>query len=414
MQTFVKRTHIAIALIAMTTILVVIALWKKPISWKDHYNHDSKDPYGTSALYAILKDKPITFLEENPSNCLPIHDSLANYLFIGNQWNNNEYGIRHIQQFVANGNRAFIFTPELPYQLIPKKIRNACPSDSLNLDAFGFAYANLNLVHPNLKLPKPTKYQMRIENDIVTAQWHYVPDNIVCKDATAVEVLGLISDYHPNFIRVNYGKGFLFFHTTPLVFSNYHLLRPETHAYVEGILSHVGTGPIYWDLYSKYPPENAIAPQKQRQTFNRDHPLRYIVSQPPLAWAWYTIVTMAILFVTLYAKRTQRIIPVLEPRTNTSLEFVSAIGRLYFIQHNHKKLSLQKIKLFQLFIRERYGLYPGAPDFEQKLSDKSGLHPDTITQLISTQQRIEEANFVSETLLVDLHRLTEQFYKQAK
>ena len=55
-------------------------------------------------------------------------------------------------------------------------------------------------------------------------------------------------------------------------------------------------------------------------------------------------------------KRKQRIIPVLERNENTSFKFISTIGRLYFLQNDHKKLCQQKMKLFYAYIRDRYNI----------------------------------------------------------
>ena len=120
--------------------------------------------------------------------------------------------------------------------------------------------------------------------------------------------------------------------------------------YVERVLSHIDKGPILWDITL----ESSESPGRNRGFSNS--PLKYILSQPPLAWGWYILLGMAVLYLIFRAKRRQRVIPVLEKNENTSLEFINTIGRLYFIQNNHRQLALEKMKLFLGFIREHYHL----------------------------------------------------------
>ena len=81
---------------------------------------------------------------------------------------------------------------------------------------------------------------------------------------------------------------------------------------------------------------------------------RYIFTQPALTWAYY-LVLIGLLFYALFAgKRTQRVIPVVEPPRNTSLEFAQTVGRLYFQQGDHDNLARKKIQYFLAGLRERY------------------------------------------------------------
>jgi hypothetical protein len=413
--TAVNRILLGIVLLALTTLIVLLLLWEKPISWSRHYQHNSKDPYGTRALHTVLQQRELQLLKKAPAKGLPSRqNSDANYLFIGDDAYFSAEDATQILRFTAAGNRVFMFTPRIPPLLLPEKTSSECLNALLAKRYVKDSTASMNLLHPALKLEKPVRFQVRYENDIVAAPWSFFSDDLSCYGTTQTHVLGLMNNAYPNFIRIAHGKGFLFFHAAPVVLSNIQLLRPEAQAYLERILTHLGTGPIYWDVYSNKDHDHQTGTPVANQGFSNKHPLRYIVSQPPLAWAWYLLVTMAILLVSLYAKRKQRIIPVMEPRINTSLEFVSAIGRLHFIQHNHRQLSLSKSKLFQLFVRERYGLVPGMADYEQKLSAKSGLPSEFIQELISTQQQLEQAGFVSESQLVSLHKITEQFYQRCK
>jgi len=219
-----------------------------------------------------------------------------------------------------------------------------------------------------------------------------------------------------NFMRAPYGEGTFYLHTTPIVFSNYHLLDSTNLAYANGAFSYLPPGKIYWDEYSKT--LEAVGRQRnnsQRQ-LSAESPLQYILSQPALTWAWYLLLAMGLLFLLFRTKRRQRVIPVLQPNTNTSLEFVSTIGRLYFLQNSHRKLALQKMKLFQNFVRERYQIRGHELDAEfiEKLIAKSEVSPKLIDKILLIHRNITNSKLVTENTLIDFHNLMDEFYRTCK
>jgi hypothetical protein len=53
-------------------------------------------------------------------------------------------------------------------------------------------------------------------------------------------------------------------------------------------------------------------------------PMRFILNNPPLRYAWYLLLLGLLIFVLFNAKRKQRIVPVIEPLKNTSLDLSEA------------------------------------------------------------------------------------------
>ena len=138
-----------------------------------------------------------------------------------------------------------------------------------------------------------------------------------------------------------------------------------------------------------------------------------MLSQPPLAWAWYLNLVLGGLYLNFRAKRRQRIIPVLEKNENTSLTFIQNIGQLYYSQHNHRQIALQKIRLFLADVRERYHINITDLDasFGEKLHARTGVEVVSIEKLLLLRQNIESSEFTSENVLIDLHLLLEKFKK---
>jgi hypothetical protein len=223
-----------------------------------------------------------------------------------------------------------------------------------------------------------------------------------------------------NFAQRPYGEGNFYLHTMPLAFTNYHLLEEDKLEYVDKVFSHLQEGPIYWDEYS------GVSERVGEAINNRDYnsgnrmlraesPLQFILSKPALSWAWYLLLTAVLLYVVFLSRRRQRVIPVLQKNTNTSLEFLSTIGHLYFLQNNHKQLALQKMQLFRSFIREKYHLHGLEFDeeFKKRLQQKSDVDRPIIDEIFLIHSNIKKRP-ITENTLIDFHKALEQFYRHCK
>ena len=71
-------------------------------------------------------------------------------------------------------------------------------------------------------------------------------------------------------------------------------------------------------------------------------------------------------------KRKQRIIPVINPLANTTLEFVGTIGDLYYQSAEHKNIAEKRIHFLMDQIRAKYWINTDKLDeiFIQTLSPK--------------------------------------------
>jgi len=111
------------------------------------------------------------------------------------------------------------------------------------------------------------------------------------------------------------------------------------------------------------------------------------------------------------AKRKQRVIPILPPLPNTSLEFVTTIGNLYYRNGNHKDIADKKIAFLLEQIRTRYKLRTNELDeaFFEALSSKSGKDIGEIRRLFRTIGFIQSMRLISPGQLMDLNEKIECF-----
>jgi hypothetical protein len=422
-----KNGLIAVIVLLVIGLTVVIA-WlglRNQYSWIEDYKESNKGPYGTYVLQQLLKSyagekQPLIVIEKKFKE-LPVKTKRpSNYVFVGEALYFDTNDVKRLLKFVKNGNTAFIASKTLPFEMMDKLYSDPCDTIQWN----EYKTEEDSLVHMNLRHPKlhsnkdfPFYYQYRAKR--ISVNWHFIDSSYFCGDPKGLTPLGTFNKGKINFARMPYGRGFFYFHTNPVVFSNLHLIHKRSLDYANRVFSHLVVGPIYWDKYSRIP-ENLgrrrnNSPYDDRRKMAKS-PLKYILSQPPLAWAWYLLLAMGLIYLVFRTKRRQRIVPVIGQNTNTSLEFLRTIGRLYFFQNNHRSLALQKMKQFLFFLRDRYGLNIRELNQEwiNEIAKKAEVDPKHITYIARQYQNIGDAATINDKTLIDFHHSIETFYKQCK
>ena len=395
-------------------------------NWNENYEEDNKMPYGSFVVYNLLQEyfpnRP--FHEVTKSIYTELSDTSdhsGNYVFIGEGMYLDSIDVEQLLSFVSGGNNAFIASKSIPYDLMFHLYYEECN------DYFWDDYVHrqdtsvkLNILHSNLKDQYGFEYKYLYKGKAKNYQWQYIDSIYFCKEDYSFIELGTINDGYINFAKKKYGKGAFYLHTNPIAFTNIQLLDNQGLAYANKVFSHLSEGPLYWDKFSRVP--ESISRRRNQMAYNDERrlptegPLSFILKQESLAWAWYLALVFGLLYLVFRAKRKQRIIPVLEGNTNTSLEFISTIGRLYFLQNDHKKLCLQKMRLFLSYIRERYHMQSKQIDetFVKNLSMRSEVPENVISKIALYYKNIKSGTFVSEKTLVDFHLEMDKFYKNRK
>ena len=226
-------------------------------------------------------------------------------------------------------------------------------------------------------------------------------------DSGTTQVMGWNEDHQPDFIRVNFPhRGAVFLHLAPLAFTNFFLLHKQNSAYYDYALSYMPPTirNVRWDDYFRHRP---------RQGFSA---LKYILSQQSLRWAFW--ITMAMLFI-LYvfeSKRKQRAQERIAPPSNTSVEFVKTVGRLYFQQKNNQDLAAKMISAFLEEIHAYYHIPTVELNdiFSGKLAYRTGQPLENIKSLVYTIHYARLNPGLRDDELLDLHRQLTLFKKIIK
>ncbi|QIP11999.1 DUF4350 domain-containing protein [Spirosoma aureum] len=380
-------------LLATVTAYVLFEYYRpKPLDWTPTYENDDKIPFGTKVLYELL---PGIMQQSSVKTVrLPVYNFLtetkpagrSNYVIICRDFNADGNDLKQLLPYVRSGNTVFISAYGMPDSL------GAVLGFKADVKEPNEADSTLRQNFANPELVKSRGYNF----------FHDDGRNfLLIQKAKYITVLGRNARKEPVFIRVQYGKGQFFIHNLPLAFTNYYLLSPKTSDYAFKALSYLPARPTYWDEYQK----QGRFDEEQQSIF------RYIRSQPALNWAYYLVVFGLIFYAIFAGKRTQRIIPVIDPPQNTSLDFVKTVGRLYFQQGDHDNLARKKIQYFLTELRERYGLNTTVLDkeFTETLAQKSGTPLSETDELVRLLRSAQKSISLSEYDLLTLNAAIERF-----
>jgi hypothetical protein len=246
--------------------------------------------------------------------------------------------------------------------------------------------------------------------------YYYYPflNSLSGYDTAFTKVLGVNEKNETDYILLFWGKGRIYLHVAPRVFSNYFLLSGNNHEYLENVLSYLRSDPknIYWDEYYKNTNPNR---RKGNNDSNEDNfsSLSVIRQHPPLLWAFWLGIIGLLLFILFNAKRKQRIINVVKPNINTTVNFTETVGRLYLQKKDNNHIAEKMITYFFEHIRNKYFINTSKIDdeFINSLSGKSGVPKETTQQLFSLIDRVHSGERVDDEMLVQLNIEIENFYK---
>lgn len=380
--------------ILITLLLLTIIKIAEPeeIDWSQSFSRKDKTPYGGYIIYDIA---PELFPQSEFSvKELPVYNILknnfyfrTNYVFINSYFSPDRLDTEYLLEYAADGNNVFISAFEISGPL----------ADSLKIRTsfvfFSQDSMNINFTIPDLITEGGFTY-LRSDFDKYFSEY----------DSTTVHILGKNNDGNANFIRIKYGNGNFFLNTVPMAFTNYYLLESGNNEYVYKALSHLPDQDTFWDDY-----------YKMGNKFNASV-LQYILSQQSLTRAYYIIFISVVLFIIFYGRRKQRIIPVIPPLTNTTLEFVETVSNLYYQQKDYKDIAEKKIRYFLDYLRNKYSVSTSSFDTEtiQKISEKSSIPKTKIRSLFRDIEKIQSSQKITEEDLININYQIEIFYERTK
>jgi hypothetical protein len=234
-------------------------------------------------------------------------------------------------------------------------------------------------------------------------------------DTSFARVLGVNEINTPNYIILFAGKGRLYLHVAPRIFSNYFLLTGDNYKYFENVISYLRSDPknIYWDEYYKNTNTSRRKNNNDRNSDDNFSSLRVISQHPPLLWAFWLAIAGLLLYILFNIKRKQKAINIVKPNANTTVTFTETVGRLYLQKKNNSHIAEKMITYFYEHIRNKYFITTANinDEFINSLSGKSGVSKEKTQDLFSLIERLQSEENVDDAELLQLNMGIENFYK---
>lgn len=373
-------------LLAAFFVLLVQLYFPKPINWKRNFNTQSKDPYGLyvfdKELPKLLNNQNIKKTAQSPYEFIHQEPSLANqtttFLLIENSKHHDKNSVDVLLEKVKEGSDLVIASESyFPTELLK----------SLQLKKINVYKRNFHFVHPQF-----AKDTLSIRDNYHNA--------FLTKNPKNHQIIGKL-DNELSFISTKYGKGTVYLSSTPILLTNYYLLNDNEHfsSFTEGFAAILKNKNIVW--------------------FDVNHPgyvadeqsiLRVMFQHKSLRFAWYTLLFGLILYIIFYGKRKQRIVPIIEPLKNTTVEYVETIGNLYYQENDHTALLNKQIKFVLHHIRSNWHLPTHNLDdvFKLKLQQKTQADIKEINEFVAFIEQFNPDKKYTQGELLSFNQLLEK------
>lgn len=376
--------------IAVLFVMLLQLYFPNPINWNKNFNTQNKDPYGlyvfNQELPNLLKDQKLSKTSLSPyeyfSDSLqnPINETTFLIVQNNNAFDKNS-GIKLLEK-VKDG-ADLVISLENYYYTFSNFIL-----DSLQVNFYNEKVNQLYFVHENFS--KDTLEIKDTYNYIYTVKH---PENH--------QVLAKM-EHNPVFISTKYGKGTIYLSSTPILLTNYYLLneKKDFSKFTEAFTSVIKKKNVIW--FDENHDSNS---QIQNQSI-----FKVLFKHQSLRFAWYTLIIGLILFVFFYGKRKQRIIPIVEPLKNTTIEYIETVGNLYYQENNHTQLLDKQIKyaLNQIRVEWHIPTQQMDEDFKKRLQQKSLASEETINDFVSFITHFDLKHNYSQSDLIRFNELVEK------
>lgn len=379
---------------------------KPPINWNESYSNVDKAPYG---LYVL--DQEIDKLFDNRTAITRTTENLYNFfshkkndslsdisvLSIKGYEYIDQYTMEDVLDYVAHGNTVLIFQNYFSgVQGLEVNTINYATQERIDmetLEQLEIPELSVSLTNKNLTtysfIPKNPSYRVFEMSDELKE---------------TAEVLGyskIKGDKYPNLIRIPEGKGSLILGTEPSMFTNYNMLKSNNHIYIANVLSYVPRGDVFFSV-------TKVASDDKYESRSI---LRFILNNPALKWMWYFFLITLVVFVFFTAKRKQRVIPIIKPLANTTVDFTKTVSNLYLQNKDYQDLINKSIIYSLEKIRRKYWIDTTKLDeqFVLSLQAKTGKNKQDINQFVSFVEQFKASpNYASEELLIELNKIIEK------
>lgn len=321
--------------------------------------------------------KPFLYVDTNlTTRC----EKCTTFFFVNGSVTPDRYETEMMKKFVAEGNTVVIAANNFGKSFYDS-LKVYTRENYYNPFSFDSTKPKTSIrFYPRFSTNSPTTF-------LITERRIEIDRYILSKDSLFTRIIASKSDSLPFGVKITYGRGQFLLFSTPKLFTNYGIIKPETTPLVSALLSTLPKNEILWSNYYKFNGTNKSTSL-----------LRFILSQEALRWAYYMFLLVSLIYIIFAMKRTQRAIPIVKPVSNDTVDFVNTIGTLFFQSKEHRMIALKKIQYFFDFLRTTYYLNTNNFDkaFFEKASLKLQLPLDETISLFSRINGVLESDTIDE------------------
>ena len=391
MSRFEKRILWALGLLILGLSLLE-AMAPKPINWAPSYSRYHRTPYGGLLVHESIQDlfpevrtvhEPVDLAADHRISNDAIADAPVNHLYINSTFGLSELGTERLLGLVELGDHVFIAAEDFHNVL----------ADTLNLEVasmhrMGNDTSDIRFVGDHRIAQGVFRYARGFPGAYFTRY-----------DTSRTRVLAVDGASHPVLLEMTWGDGRIVLCSAPRAFTNYNLLKSNNAAFLAGALSALPFQPVVWDEFYKVGRMESTTP------------LRFLLNQPALRWAWFIALTLLVLYIIVYTRRQQRPIPFVAPPRNATRDLAHTIGRLYWHKGDHADIARKMIAHFKDEVRAR--AYMRTFDYDENtvahLATKTGRAKEEIAKRLNAFRRREQLQSVTERDLLDLSTELHEF-----
>ncbi len=368
-----ERVLYGILAVTFVTYVVLEQYRPKPLDWTPTFSHLDKNPFGAYVLYDRLGDffqggKEVAFQtfyeQENGEGQL---------IVLASQFDPSDADIKSLFHILEQGRDVLIgaeyFSSQFQDTMGIEDVTIKVPDIEYILaqDSLSVRFNDEQLYYPFTVL----KTHFQLDKDSVWTT-HAQTDQ-------------------PVVISKEIGKGRLVLTSVPLALTNFGILHHGNHSFTEHLLGLLADGHAVYNRYY------------QSGRGESSTPLRYLLSQPSLRWAVFLSLFGVVLLLVVESQRRQRSIPLLEPRHNSTVQFIKTIGGLYYRESNHQAVAMKLIQYFLKNLKDRYHLLEADTEAGYRLlAAKTGLKVSQVIETFDLIRSIRNRKKITEEELKSL------------
>ncbi|WP_194852055.1 DUF4350 domain-containing protein [Nonlabens antarcticus] len=436
-----KRSKII--LYALGAILIALFVLEsnrpKPVNWSPSYTSGDKVPLGSYVLYdnlgKIFQGSNIKNIDKVPVDFLIENDTItdATYIFINDYLFFDKTETDYLLKFVERGNKVFIssnnaggpLADTLKLEVSSNSFYAGGGEDTIRTRLINKSFEDRSYVYHRAGAYRYFESYDTLNTKVLGEVLAFNPgsgyleslfeekeeiDAVVDEEVdeesyayTKARELKTRKTPQVDYVEVKRGKGAFYYNLNPVAYSNYYMLNGKQQ-YVAESLSYLNKGDVYFDDYGKS--------GKKVVTSS----MRFVLSDPSLRWAYYIAIGGVLLYMIFVSKREQRIVPVVKPLENSTVEFTKTIGNLYFQSGDFTSIVEKKITFFLERLRSSYYLNTEKLDsaFIKRLATKSGKSLDQTQDLINYIINLRAKPLHNENELKRLNKRIDAFFKENK